>query len=79
MKSPGDQNIAFLTIVDNVVLNREGSHATTELRTCTAHPRLYGQQIESVDDVVKESVSGGRAGSLGDVGPDLLEVLLGKG
>jgi hypothetical protein len=78
MKNPGDQNIALLTIVDDVVLDREGSHAWTELRTCTTHPRLFGQQIEAVDDVVNESVGGGRACFLGDVGPDLVEVLLGE-
>ena len=60
MENPCDQNIAFLTIVDDVVLDREGSHAWTKLRTDTAHPRLFGQQIEAVDDVVDESV-----GSLG--------------
>ena len=41
-----------MTIVDDVVLDRKGSHARAELRTCAAHPRLFGQQIKSVDDVV---------------------------
>jgi hypothetical protein len=54
MKNPGDQNVlAFLTIVDDVGLDCEGSHAWTELRTCTAHPRLFGQQIEAVEDLVE--------------------------
>jgi len=33
MKNPGDQNVAFFTIVDDVVLDDEGSHARAELRT----------------------------------------------
>jgi hypothetical protein len=79
MKNPGDQNVvAFLTIVDDVVLDCKGSHANAELRTCTAHPRLFGQQIESVDDVVDEPVGRCRSSVFGDVGPDFVEVLLGE-
>jgi hypothetical protein len=78
MKNPGDQNVAFITIVDDVILDRQGSHASAELWTCTAHPRLFGQQIKSSDDVVNESVSGGRAAVLDDLVPDFVEVLLGE-
>ena len=39
---------------------------------------LLGQQFKPVDDRVNESVGSGGAGVLGDVRPDLLEVLLGK-
>ncbi len=67
MENPCDQNIAFLTIVDDVVLDREGSHAWTKLRTYTAHPRLFGQQIEAVDDVVDESVGSLGTGVIGYV------------
>jgi hypothetical protein len=78
MQNSGDQNIVFLTIVDDVVLDREGSYAGAELRTCTAHPRLFGQQIESVDDVVDQSVGGCRTGLLSDLGPGLVEVQFGQ-
>ena len=44
------------------VLDRKRSHASTELWACTAHPRLFGQQIKSAHDVVNEPVSGYRAG-----------------
>jgi hypothetical protein len=44
MKNPGDQNVvAFLTIVDDIVLGCERSHADPELRTRTARPRVFGQ------------------------------------
>ena len=44
MKNPGDQNVvAFLTIVDDIVRDCDRSHANAELRTCTAHPRWFGQ------------------------------------
>ena len=80
MKNPGDQNVvAFVTIIDDVVLDGEGSNVSTELRTRTAHLRLFGQQLESVDDVVNESVRGCETGVLGDIRPDFVEVLLGKG
>ena len=39
---------------------------------------MFRQQIKSVDDVVNESVSGCRAGVLGDIGPDLVEITLGE-
>jgi hypothetical protein len=40
---------------------------------------LFDEQLESIEDGVNESVRAGGAGILGDVGPDLLEVLLGQG
>jgi len=49
------------------------------LRAAAAHSEMFGQQIESVDDGVDESVSSPRAGVIGDVGPDLVEVLFGQG
>src|SRR5262249_24692825 len=71
MKNPGDQNVvAFLAIVDDVVFDCEGSHADTDLRTYTADPRLFGQQLESVEDVVNEPVRSCETGVLGDIGPD---------
>ena len=76
MKNPGDQNVAIMAIVDDVVLDRKRSHGSAELWACTAHPRLFGQQIKSADDVVNEPVSCCRAGVLGDVGPDFVEVPL---
>jgi hypothetical protein len=39
---------------------------------------LFGRWIESVDDVVDESVGGCRSGVLGDVGPDFVEVPFGE-
>src|SRR5262249_39734967 len=38
-----------------------------------------GIRLESIEDGVNQSISGRGAGILGDVGPDLVEVLLGKG
>ena len=78
MKNPGDQNVVLMTVVDDVVLDCEGSYARTELRTSAAHPRMFSQPLESVDDRVDELIGGGGAGVLGDVGPDLIEVLLGQ-
>jgi hypothetical protein len=39
---------------------------------------LFDEQFESIEEGVNESIDGRTAGLLGDVGPDLLEVLLGK-
>ena len=68
----------IVPVIDDVTLDRERSNARSELRPQATHPGLFGEQIESLDDGVNESVGGGGAGVLGDVGPDLLEVLLGE-
>jgi hypothetical protein len=39
---------------------------------------LFGQQLESVDDGVNDSVGGDGPGVLRDVGSNLLEALLGE-
>jgi hypothetical protein len=56
-----------LAIVDYVVLDRERSHAWTELRTYAAHHGLFGQQVEALDDVVHESVGNLGTGVVGYV------------
>ena len=78
MKYSSDQQLVLMAVVDNVTLDRKRSNARAELRTTTTHPRLLYQEIESVDDGVNESVGGCGAAVLSDVGPDLLEVLLGQ-
>jgi hypothetical protein len=42
------------------------------------HARLFDEQFESVEDSVNQPIGRRRAGILGDVGPDLLEVLFRK-
>ena len=78
MENPRDQHVAFQAVVDDVVLDRDGSNPWPELRPLAAHAGMFRQQIKSVDDVVNESVSGCRAGVLGDIGPDLVEITLGE-
>lgn len=78
MQNSGDQHVPVVSIVDDVTLDHERSHVGAELRSKTTHPRLFGQQIESVDYGVNESVGSGGAGVLCDVRPDLLEVPLGE-
>jgi hypothetical protein len=43
-----------VSIVDDVVLDRERANAVAELRSEPTHPRLLGQQFESVDYRVNE-------------------------
>ena len=74
----GDQDVPFVSIVDDVVLDRERANAFAKLQSEATHPRLFGQQVESVDNGVDQSVGCSGAGVLGDVGPDLVKVLLGK-
>ena len=78
VEHPGDQHFAFVSIVDNVVLDRGGTDAYTERRSDAPLARVFSQQLESADDVVDESIRGGQAGLLGDVGPDLGEVPFGQ-
>jgi hypothetical protein len=53
--------------IDDVILDGERSYTRSKLRPDATHPRLFGQQFESVDDGVNESVGGGGACVLGDV------------
>jgi hypothetical protein len=66
MKDPRDQEVAFVAVVDDVALDRKGPNAFAEFRPEATHPRLFGQQFESVDEGVDESVRRGGAGVLGD-------------
>jgi hypothetical protein len=78
MKDSGNQKPALVTVVDHVTLDCEGPNPRTELWSETTHPRLLGQQFKSFDDGVNQSVGGVGACVLGDVRPDVLEVLLSK-
>jgi len=77
MKHSGDQHVAILPVIDDVILNADGANAGSELRTETSHPGLFRQEVEAVDDIVDEPVGGSRARVLGDVQPNLVEVLFG--
>lgn len=57
----------------------ERPYAGPELRSQASDGRLVGEEIESVDDRVDQTVSRRRAGVFGDVEPDPLEVLFGQG
>ena len=59
MQQPGYQDVALVTVVDDVALDGERSNAFAELRPEATHPGLFGQQFEAVDDNVNESVGGG--------------------
>jgi hypothetical protein len=54
------------------------STVNDRLRSEVTDARLLGQRLESVDNRINESVRRRGAGVLGDVGPDLVEVPLGK-
>lgn len=56
MEHSGDQDVPFVSVVDDMILDRAGSNTRPELRSEATHPRLFGQQAESVDDGVDESV-----------------------
>ena len=76
VQNSGDHDVPAVSIVDDVILDGERSDGGAELRPKATHPRLFGQQFDALDNGVDESVRGCRAGVLGDVGPDLVEVLL---
>jgi hypothetical protein len=79
MENSGDQSlVALIAIVDDIILDSKRADTRPELDTCATHSRLLGEQIESLDDVVNESIGGCRTGVLGDVLPDPVEVLLRK-
>ena len=77
MKHSGDLHLAIVPIIDHVILDGDGANVGSELGTETSHTWLFRQEVEAVDEIVNESVSGGRARVLGDVRPHLVEVLLG--
>jgi hypothetical protein len=78
MENSGDQEILIVSIVDDVALDDERANAFAELWPIATHARLFDEHIESIEDGINESIGGRGAGILGDIGPDLLEVLLGK-
>ena len=67
MKHSGDLHLAIVPVIDDVIVDAEGANAGSELRTETSNPGLFRQEVEVVDDVVDEPVSGRRARVLGDV------------
>ena len=77
MENPGDEDVCVAPIVDDIALNDERAHAFTKLGPMATHARLFDEQLVSIEDGVNESIGGHGAGILGDVGPDLFEVLLG--
>ena len=77
MKHSGDLHLAIVPVIDDVILDADGANAGSELRTETSHSRLFHQEVEAVDEIVDEPVGGSRARVLGDVQPNLVEVLFG--
>lgn len=78
MQDPRDQDASVVAVVDDVAFDDGRAHACAELGSRTSHRRLVHEQIEPDDDGVDEPVGRRRTGILGDVEPDLLEVLLGE-
>ena len=79
MENSCDQKVSIVSIVDHVVLDDERPNAFAELGPVAAHAGLFDDSLEPIEDYVNESIRRRGAGVLCDVGPDLLEVLLGKG
>jgi hypothetical protein len=79
VENPGDQDVCVVTLVDNVALKDERLNAFAELGPMSTHAGLFDEQLESIEDGVNESIGRRGAGIIGDVGPDLLEVLFGQG
>ena len=77
MKHSGDQHVAIVPVIDDMILDADGANAGSELRTETSHPGLFRQEVEAVDEIVDEPVSGGRARVLGIAQPNVVEVLFG--
>jgi hypothetical protein len=76
MENSGDQDVSIVSIVDDVALDDERANAFAELGPVATHARLFGQELESIEEGVNESIGGRGAGVLGNVGPDLGEVRL---
>lgn len=77
MKHSGDLHLAIVPVIDDVILDADGANVGSELRTATSHTWLFRQEVEAVDEIVDEPVSGSRARVLGDVQPHFVEVLFG--
>jgi hypothetical protein len=73
-----DQDVPIVSIVDDVALYDERANAFAELGPIAAHARLFGQEFESIEDGINESIGRRGAGVLGNVGPDPGEVRLGQ-
>jgi len=76
MEDSSDQHVSLVSIVDNVALDHDRLNGFAELGPIATHAGLFDEKLESIEDGVDEPI--GRLGAriLGDVGPDLLKVLL---
>jgi hypothetical protein len=73
-----DQDVSLVPIVNDIALDDERTNTLAELGPAATHARLFDVKLESVEDSVDEPIGRRRAGILGDVRPDLLEVSSGK-
>jgi hypothetical protein len=51
-----DQEVCGVVIVDDVTLDDERANAFAELRPVAAHARLFGEQLESIEDGINQSI-----------------------
>ena len=79
MENSRDQDPFRVAIVDDIALDDERADAVAELRPTATDAGLVAEQLESVEERVDEPIGGRRGRLLGNVEPDLVEVLLGKG
>jgi hypothetical protein len=73
-----DQEVLFMPVVDDMALDNDRANTLSELRPVTTHARLFDEQLESIEDGIEKSIGGFEAGVFRDIGPEVLEVLLGK-
>jgi len=56
VENPGDQKFSLFTVVDHMILDREGTHVRTELGTTPSYPRKVDKHVQPVEDGVEQSI-----------------------
>jgi hypothetical protein len=68
VKDSRDQDVSIVSIVDDVAFDDERANAFAEFGPVATRTRLFGQELESIEDGVNESIGRRGAGVLGNVG-----------
>jgi hypothetical protein len=61
-----------------MALDNDRANTLSELRPIATHAGLFDEQLESIEEGIDQSIGCFEAGIFRDVGPDVVQVLLGK-
>jgi hypothetical protein len=76
VENTGNQRLVFDAVVDHVTPSGQRAHPFPELGAAASHLGLLGEEVESADDDLDDSVGPFRPSVGSDMQPELEEILL---